>query len=68
MSTDSTRSRWSRQTKVWTSLRISAPGSRWASQSTWKPLQMPSTGMPASAARMTSLITGANRAMAPQRR
>ncbi len=68
VSTDSTRSRWSRQTKVWTSLRINAPGSRWASHSTWKPLQMPSTGVPAPAARTTSLITGANRAIAPQRR
>ena len=28
------------------SLRISAPGSRCDSQSTWKPLQMPSTGRP----------------------
>ena len=68
VSTDSTRSRWSRQTKVCRSLRISAPGSRCASQSTWKPLQMPSTGMPSPAARITSVITGANRAIAPQRR
>ena len=28
------------------SLRISAPGSRWDSHRIWKPLQMPSTGMP----------------------
>ncbi len=42
--------------------------------STWKPLQMPSTGRPEEtwvggpASRMISFITGANRAIAPQRR
>ncbi|SLJ61012.1 Uncharacterised protein [Mycobacteroides abscessus subsp. abscessus] len=55
MDTDSTVSHWSRQMKC-------------RSHSTWKPLQMPSTGMPCSAARTTSPITGANRAMAPARR
>ena len=65
---DSTRRRWSLQTNVRTSLRISAPGSRCASQRIWKPLQMPSTGIPPSASRITSSITGANRAIAPQRR
>ena len=38
---------WSRQTNVRWSLRTSAPGSRCDSHSTWKPLQMPSTGRPA---------------------
>ena len=33
----------------------SAPGSRPASQRIWKPLQMPSTGPPSPAKRMTSL-------------
>ena len=42
----SMRSRWSRQTNLRWSLRISAPGSRWDSHRIWKPLQMPSTGMP----------------------
>ncbi len=46
----------------------SAPGSRPASQSTWKPLQIPSTGPPARAKRSTSPITGAKRAIAPTRR
>ena len=36
--------RWSRRTKCWWALRISPPGSRWASTSIWKPLQMPRTG------------------------
>ncbi len=64
----SRRSRWSRQTNFWWSLRISAPGSRWDSQSTWKPLQMPSTGSPDPAAATTSVITGEKREIAPQRR
>ena len=42
----SIRSRWSRQTNLRWSLRISAPGSRWDSHRIWKPLQMPSTGIP----------------------
>ena len=49
-------------------LRVSAPGSRCASHRIWKPLQMPSTGSPSRAAGISSDITGANRAMAPQRR
>ena len=49
-------------------LRVSAPGSSCASHRIWKPLQMPSTGSPALAAGISSAITGANRAMAPQRR
>ena len=43
----------------------SAPGSRWASVSTWKPLQMPSTRPPSAAWRATRRITvesGADRA------
>ena len=43
----SMRSRWSRQTNFWWSLRIRAPGSRCDSQSTWKPLQMPEHRQPA---------------------
>ena len=42
----SIRSRWSRQTNLRWSLRISAPGSRCDSHRIWKPLQMPSTGIP----------------------
>ena len=49
-------------------LRVSAPGSRCASHKIWNPLQMPSTGRPTRAAGTSSLITGANLAMAPQRR
>ena len=64
----SIRRRWSRQTNLRWSLRVSAPGSRWDSQRIWKPLQMPSTGIPRSAAAITSVITGANREIAPQRR
>src|SRR5262249_17972497 len=65
---DSTRSRWSRQTNRRRSLRISAPGSRCDSHSTWNPLQIPSTGSPPRAPSTTRSITGANRAIAPQRR
>ncbi len=46
----------------------SAPGSRPASQSTWKPLQMPTTGPPAAACSATDSMTGENRAIAPVRR
>ena len=46
----------------------SAPGSRPASQRTWNPLQMPSTSPPSRANSSTSVITGANRAIAPARR
>ncbi len=49
-------------------LGSSAPGSRPASQSTWKPLQIPSTGPPPSACSLTASMTGEKRAMAPQRR
>ena len=44
----------------------SAPGAP-ASVSTWKPLQMPTTGPPAAANRATASITG-ERAIAPVRR
>ena len=64
----SIRSRWSLQTNLRWSLRISAPGSRWDSHRIWKPLQMPSTGIPRPAASMTSVITGEKREIAPQRR
>lgn len=49
-------------------LRMRAPGQQVDSHSTWKPLQMPNTGMPFPAASMTDVMTGLNRAMAPQRR
>ena len=49
-------------------LRINAPGSRPASVSTWKPLQMPSTGTPLPAASITARITGERAAIAPERR
>ena len=64
----SIRSGWSVQTNLRTSLRRSAPGSRCDSQRIWKPLQMPSTGSPSRAPVTIDSITGANRAMAPQRR
>ena len=57
-----------RQTKRSPSLGSRAPGSRPASQSTWKPLQMPSTGPPSAAKRPTASIAGENRAIAPARR
>ncbi len=57
-----------RQTKRRPMLGSSAPGSRPASQSTWKPLQIPSTGPPASANSRTASITGEKRAIAPARR
>ena len=65
---ESTFSQTSRQMKCSPALRASAPGSSPASQSTWKPLQIPSTGIPRPAAATTSPITGANLAMAPHRR
>ena len=64
----SMRTRTTRSMNRRPALRVSAPGSRCASQRIWKPLQMPRTGSPARAAGMSSPITGANRAMAPQRR
>jgi hypothetical protein len=64
----STVSGTSRQTKLRFELRISAPGSRPVSVSTWKPLQMPITGVPRSAASTTACTTGERAAMAPQRR
>ena len=50
------------------SLSSSAPGSRPASQRTWKPLQMPSTGPPLAANSPTASIAGEKRAIAPARR
>ena len=64
----STRTCCQAHTKSRSRLRSSAPGSRPASHSTWKPLQVPSTGPPASAKRRTAAITGEKRAIAPQRR
>jgi hypothetical protein len=61
--------RWtSRQTNLSEALRISTPGSRPVSVSTWNPLQMPSTGVPALALATTSRMIGECAAMAPQRR
>ena len=45
-----------------------APGSRPISSSIWNPLQIPSTGLPASAWRRTAAITGECAAIAPARR
>ena len=64
----STRSHWSRQMNRRLALRISTPGSSPASQRIWKPLQMPSTGMPPRAASITDRMTGACAAIAPARR
>ncbi len=55
-------------TKVRPVFFCSAPGSNPASVSTWKPLQMPTTGPPAAACSVTASITGEKRAMAPVRR
>ena len=62
-----TRSTW-RQTKRSVLFGSSAPGSRPASHSTWKPLQMPSTGPPSRANAITDSMIGAKRAIAPTRR
>ena len=62
-----TMSTW-RQTKRSSRFGSSAPGSRPASQSTWKPLQMPSTGPPSRANSITRSISGEKRAIAPARR
>ena len=48
--------------------RSIAPGSSPASSSTWKPLQMPSTGPPPAAKRSTARMMGEKRAIAPVRR
>ncbi|AMM19131.1 hypothetical protein AX769_02015 [Frondihabitans sp. PAMC 28766] len=64
----STRRRWSRRMNCWCALRVWAPGMRRASASIWKPLQMPSTGMPLFAASTTSVMIGLRLAMAPARR
>ena len=47
---------------------MSTPGSSSVSVSTWKPLQMPSTGVPRLALATTSRMMGEWAAMAPQRR
>ena len=57
-----------RQMKRRSAFGSSAPGSRPASHSTWKPLQMPSTRPPSRANSMTDSITGEKRAIAPTRR
>ena len=44
------------------------PGRSPASVSTWKPLQMPSTGPPAAASSRTAAIAGESAASAPGRR
>ena len=56
------------QTKRMPALRISAPGSSPASVRIWKPLQMPSTATPRSAAAITAPTTGERAAIAPERR
>ena len=64
VTSSSTWRKWNRSP----SFGSSAPGRRPASQSTWNPLQMPSTGPPAAANRATDSIAGAKRAIAPARR
>jgi phosphoribosylformylglycinamidine synthase len=49
-------------------VEASTPGRRPASQRIWKPLQMPSTVLPCTAASFTAGMMGEKRAMAPQRR
>jgi len=57
-----------RQVKRRLTFTSSAPGSKCASQSTWKPLQMPSTSPPSRAKAITDSIAGEKRAIAPARR
>ena len=64
----STRSATSRHMNESDAFGRSTPGSRPASHRIWKPLQIPSTRPPAAAKRVTASMTGANRAIAPQRR
>ncbi len=64
----STTSSTCRQTKRSDLFGSSAPGSKPASHSTWKPLQMPSTGPPSRAKSITDSMIGAKRAIAPTRR
>ena len=64
----STRRATGWQRKVRPRFFCRAPGSRPASVSTWKPLQMPSTGPPSRANAATAAVTGENRAIAPGRR
>ena len=68
MSALTTSSSTWRQTNRSPAFGSSAPGSIPASQRTWKPLQIPSTGPPRSANSATASITGENRAIAPARR
>jgi hypothetical protein len=68
VSVSTTSTSMKRQMNARSRLAISAPGSMPASHSTWNPLQIPTTGAPASAMRPTSAITGEKRAMAPVRR
>ena len=57
-----------RHTNACPALRISAPGSSPASVSTWKPLQIPSTGTPRPAAAITACMIGLRAAIAPERK
>ena len=65
---DSTVTVTSAQTNSSWRFGASTPGSSPASQRIWKPLQMPSTGPPSAANAADGSITGAKRAIAPQRR
>jgi hypothetical protein len=65
---ESTRSEVISHRKVRPRFFESAPGRSPASVSTWKPLQMPTTGPPSAAKRVTASITGLKRARAPGRR
>ncbi|GIU89640.1 MAG: hypothetical protein KatS3mg010_0739 [Acidimicrobiia bacterium] len=64
----STRSGNVSQTNLIPALRCSAPGSRCASHSTWKPLQIPTHGSAGAACSATAAMTGEKRAIAPVRR
>ena len=64
----STRIRQSWDWKRSDRLRSRTPGRSPASQSTWKPLQMPKTSPPSRAKAMIASMIGLNRAMAPGRR
>ena len=59
VSASTTSSSTWRKTNRSEALGRSAPGNRWASHRTWKPLQMPRTRPPARANAATSSITGA---------
>ena len=68
VSTDSTRSRWSRQTKVCTLVADQRARQQVRLAEHLEPVADAEHRHPLAGGRITSVITGANRAIAPQRR